>query len=304
METTAHATGHAPEHRTLRAPDGQRFAATLFPARGERRGKLLVAGATAVPQGFYRAFAVHASARGYDALTLDYRGIGRSRPATLQGFEATFFDWARLDLTAAVDALAEPGVPLFYVGHSFGGHALGLLPHPDRISGAYLFGMGAGWHGWMPPLESLRVRLLWSVILPILVAWKGYVPSRIVAMGEDLPLGVYRDWRRWCSFPHYFFDDPAQPGLAEEYARVRTPIAAANSLDDRWAPPRSRDAFLERGYGSAPVERIDLDPRKLSQLGHMGYFRRRARPLWDLALEWLEAKRAGGSTTGQERTRG
>ena len=46
-------------------------------------------------------------------------------------------------------------------------------------------------------------------------------------------------------FPHYFFDDPAEPGLADACAAVRTPIVTANALDDHWAPPSSRDAFLE-----------------------------------------------------------
>jgi predicted alpha/beta hydrolase len=122
------------------------------------------------------------------------------------------------------------------------------------------------------------------------------MPSGMLGMGEDLPLGVYRDWRRWCSFPHYFFDDPAERGLADEYGRVRTPIVAANSLDDRWAPPRSRDAFLEKGYRNAPVERIDIDPRTLGDVGNVGYFRRGARPLWDGALDWFR-RRPGESRT-------
>ncbi len=293
---TSNVQQSAPEQLLLTPGDGQRVAATLFPAHGAVRGKLLVAGATAVPQGFYRAFAEHASARGYATLTLDYRGIGRSRPVTLKGFEARFFDWARLDLAAAVDVMADDRVPLFYVGHSFGGHALGLLPNHDRISGAYLFAMGAGWHGWMSPLERVRVQVLWNVVLPVLTSWKGYAPSSIIGMGEDLPLGVYRDWRRWCTFPHYFFDDPTESGLAEEYARVRTPIVAANSLDDPWAPPRSRDAFLEKGYRNAPVERIDIDPRALGDLGHMGYLRRSARQLWDGALDWFQGRHAESRT--------
>lgn len=284
----------APEHVSLEASDGLRLAATRYPARGRSRGGLVVAGATAVPQGFYRGFAVHAAARGFTALTLDYRGIGRSRPASLRGFEATYFDWARKDLAAAIASLAEPRAPLYYVGHSFGGHALGLLPDPGAVSAAYFFGLGAGWHGWMPPLESLRVQLMWNAVFPALAAWMGYLPGRMLGMGEDLPLGVYRDWRRWCSYPRYFFDDPDQRALADVFGRVRAPIAVANAVDDRWAPPRSRDAFLVKGYRSAPVERIDLDPRELGALGHMGYFRRSARPLWDRVLDWLEARGGAG----------
>jgi predicted alpha/beta hydrolase len=36
----------APEHVTLTPPDGQRVAATLFPAHGAVQGRILVAGAT------------------------------------------------------------------------------------------------------------------------------------------------------------------------------------------------------------------------------------------------------------------
>lgn len=80
------------------------------------------------------------------------------------------------------------------VGHSFGGHAFGLLPNHHKLSRCYLYGTGAGWHGWMPFFESLRVRLLWNVVLPLLTKWKGYAPFTMLGMGEDLPLGVYKQW--------------------------------------------------------------------------------------------------------------
>jgi predicted alpha/beta hydrolase len=62
-----------------------------------------------------------------------------------------YLDWAHQDLTAAVDQMASDDVPLFMVGHSFGGHAFGLLPNHDRVARFYTFATGAGWHGWMPP---------------------------------------------------------------------------------------------------------------------------------------------------------
>jgi hypothetical protein len=40
---------------------------------------------------------------------------------------------------------------------------------------------------------------------PLLASWRGYLPSSLLGMGEDLPLGVYRDRRRWRAFPHYLF---------------------------------------------------------------------------------------------------
>lgn len=285
----------APHAFTLAASDGYRLAATRFPAHGPPRGRLVVAGATGVQQRFYRRFAEHAAGRGYTTWTLDYRGIGGSRPASLRGFAMDYLDWARLDLAAAVEAALDPaaddGTPLCMVGHSYGGHAFGLLPQHRRVAGFYTFATGAGWHGWMPPLERLRVLAMWRVIGPLATRVAGYLPWSRLGMGEDLPLGVYRQWRHWCRYPRYFFDDPTLAAdMAAQYASVRTPIVAANALDDLWALPASRDAFMA-GYSQAGWRALDIDPRAsgLGPIGHMGYFRPAAQPLWQGVLDWFDS---------------
>ena len=279
---------------TLLTMDGYPIAATLYHASGAPRGRIVMAGATGVPQRFYRRFAQFAAAQGYTTLTLDYRGIGQSRPPTLRGFRMDYRDWARLDLAAAlahVDQLPGPTDRLFVLGHSFGGHAFGLIPHPERVAGCYTFATGAGWHGWMPPLERVRVLAMWRVIGPVLTRWKGYLPWSMLGMGEDLPLDVYRQWRAWCRHPRYFFEDPLIAAeVTASFDRVRTPIVAANALDDHWAPPASRDAFMA-GYRHASWRGIDIDPASagIGPIGHMGYFRPQAEPLWRNALAWFES---------------
>lgn len=269
---------------SLTTKDDYQIAATRFHAQGKLRGHIVVAGATAVPQGFYRRFAEFASRRGYTTLTMDYRGIGGSKHGSLKGFGMHLLDWGRLDLAAAIDEMADESVPLFLVGHSFGGHAIGLLPNHNRLAACYVFGTGAGWHGWMPFVEGLRVRFLWNVVLPLLVRWKGYAPMSMLGIGEDIPKGVYAPWRQWCRFPHYFFDDPSCGEIVEQYAAVKLPIIAANALDDLWALPRSRDAFL-RGYRNASIRTIDISPEAVGgSIGHMGYFRSTSQLLWDHIL--------------------
>ena len=276
-----------PERVEFIAADDYRIVASRFTPETPLKANLVVAGATGVPQGFYANFARYACTRGFAVMTMDYRGIGQSKPSTLRGFQADFLDWAGLDLGAAVDALASEEVPLFLVGHSFGGHALGLLPNHHHIARAYVFAAGAGWHGWMPVMESMKVRLLWNLVLPVL-ALRGYAPMSLLGVGEDLPLGVYKQWRHWCRFPHYFFDDPKSSFFGETFSQVKTPIIAANSTDDLWAQPSSRDAFM-KAYTNAPVKCIDLDPASQRRgIGHMGYFRRQSAPLWDEVLTWFE----------------
>jgi len=273
---------------TLTAADGFQLGATRYEAVENRHGSIVVAGATAVPQGFYRRFADHAAKRGFTVLTFDYRGAGRSRPADLRGFRMDFRDWGRLDLAAAVETMAAEGGPVHLIGHSYGGHALGLLPNHEKITRAYAFGVGAGWHGWMPPLERLKIHALWHVLLPVLNRVKGYTPMSWLGLGEDLPLDATNSWRRWCGFPRYFFDDPKAPGMADLFATVSTPVAFANAFDDLWALPRSREAFIW-AYANAPVTRFDIDPAPFRGIGHMGYFRAKAEPLWNSALDWLES---------------
>ena len=83
-------------------------------------------------------------------------------------------------------------------------------------------------------------------------------------MGEDLPMGVYRQWKRWCRYPHYFLDDPSMQRAVSDFDRIRSPIMAANSIDDRWAPPVSRDAFMVGYKKMLPSKRLILIPRTLA----------------------------------------
>ena len=43
-------------------------------------------------------------------------------------------DWARLDLAASVDLMAQRSLPLFTVGHTYSRHAFGVLRSHDRVA--------------------------------------------------------------------------------------------------------------------------------------------------------------------------
>lgn len=253
------------------------------------RAQLIMANATGVPQAFYRRFAEYMTQYGYQVLTFDYRGIGESKPETLKGFKMSYLDWGQKDLAAAIEFIANQQLPIFMVGHSYGGHALGLLPNHDKITAFYCFGTGAGWAGYMPKLEALKVRLMWNVVFPIMVKKAGYLPWSKFKLGEDLPLGAYLQWRKWCKKPQYCFADPEYQFLKQKYASVKIPTYAAVALDDAWALPPSRDAFMKY-YTQADLHLIDLEPRKfnIKEIGHMGYFRTTAQPIWDTVVQTFE----------------
>lgn len=276
----------------LQASDGFTLQATHFAATSPCKGHLIFAGATGVPQRFYQRFAQYCANQGIEVWTLDYRGIGLSKPASLRGFEMNYLDWARLDLAALLGHVASlTNGPIWMIGHSYGGHAFGLLPGKERVEKFATFATGAGWHGWMSATEQFRVLFMWRVLGPLIVRAKGYLAWSLLGMGEDLPRNVFLQWRRWCQWPRYFFDDPEQTQFATEFAQVAIPIRAINATDDKWAPPASRDAFMA-AYSQAQLECITIEPSHIgmSSIGHMGYFRPQAKALWQDTLDWLTNK--------------
>lgn len=273
---------------TIPSLDGRTIPATLFPAvdsGGELRDPVVIACATGTPQRFYRGFAEYAAAAGRNVVTFDYRGLGRARPASLRNFEAGFLDWAQ-EIDSVVGWASQHGV-VDLVGHSFGAQALGHLTHQDRVRSLVAFGMGSGHHSYMSRLEQLKVQFLWHALAPVLSATYGYLPSSIVGLGEDLPRGVYRDWKHWCGFPRYWFSDPAVD-FAPRFSAVRARILNVTAEDDAWAPHSSADMFASH-YTSAQVERLRLVPADLGlkSIGHMGFFRREVgAKIWPMVFEW------------------
>ena len=271
--------------QSFTASDGYTLVGTLYTPAHSIKANIVLCSATGVPQAFYRRFAEYATQFGYQVLTFDYRGVAQSAPKRLKGFKMSYLDWGTLDLAAAIDFLAQDPIPLFMVGHSYGGQALGLAPNHAKVTAMYCFGTGAGWHGYMPFKEKMKVQVIWNIIFPPMVAVTGYLPWSKLNMGADLPIGVYQQWRKWCKNPTYFFADPEQHALIAQYAQVKTPIYAVSALDDDWALPNSRHAFMQH-YRQAPMQFINISASDygLKEIGHIGYFRKGSEKIWDEIL--------------------
>jgi predicted alpha/beta hydrolase len=285
---------------TFPAADGYLLGATLFLPRGAKRHAVLINSATAAPRRIYKGFASYLARRGCAVLTYDYRGIGDSRqksltgynqPRSLVGFKASMSDWAALDVTSAVAWMRQryKDMPLGYVGHSFGGQALGLLPNNTEVARALLIAAQAGYWKLMASPERYRVYAMLNFVGTPLTRLLGYAPGWS-GLGEDLPKGVFEQWTGWVMSPRYMFDDAKLAALAN-FPNYRGAMRALCLADDPWATKPAVE-LLCAGYVSAKPDILTVAPADAgaSRIGHFGFFRPEHRDtLWRGAAEWLQA---------------
>lgn len=285
---------------TLPATDGYPLTATLFLPRGAKRHAVLINSATAVHRRLYRGFAGYLAKRGCAVLTYDYRGTGDSRqqaltgynqPKSLVGFKASMSDWAAQDVTAAVAWMRQRyhDMPFAYVGHSFGGQALGLLPNNTEISRALFIAAQAGYWKLMASPERYRVYAMLNFVGLPLTRALGYMPGK-AGLGMDLPKDAFLQWVSWVMSPRYLFDSKLE-ALAN-FPKYKGALRALCLSDDPWAT-RPAVELLCSGFTSIKPEIITVTPADTgaTQIGHMGFFRAEHRDtLWRGAAEWIQGE--------------
>jgi len=275
---------------TLATEDGVTLHGWWF--GGEAPTNLAVlAGATAVPQRFYRRFAAWLAARGVATLTFDYRGIGESLAGRdIADVTAELVDWGSRDIPAAVDWAGDrlPALPVHLIGHSAGGQMLGLMRNHRRLSRVVTFAASSGHIPNLLPAMRLKARFVFQLLGPVTTGTMGYFPASKIGFGEDLPAGVLRQWARWCRAPGYAASD-REGAIGEHwFDEVDRPVLAITASDDPIATaPNAHD--LWRHYPRLQITHRRVSPAEfgLREIGHMGLFRQAHQVLWPLVLEGL-----------------
>ena len=268
------------------ADDGYALHGTVHRA-SDPRGIVVVNGATAVPHRFYRRFAAFLAGEGYTTLTYDYRGVGASREGHVRRSRARMRDWGLLDMEAAISWAEVQGVgAVNVVGHSVGGQLVGMVDRPERVRAMVTVSAQSGHWRYQGGSQKAVVAAHTHLTLPLAARTLCYVPWSRLGAGEDLPSGVALEWSRWCRDRHYVLGDRTLP--LDRYGRFTAPILALSISDDAWGTARSVDVMMG-AYPSVTRRHVRPQDAGIGHLGHMGFFRPTAEPLWSAVVAWFDA---------------
>lgn len=283
----------------IRTPDGYELGAVLYEARGSHAPQraIVLHGGAGIAALRYAHFARFFARAGMPVLTYDYRGIGLSRPGTLQGFPASVEDWAEFDCATAIGWLRDcyPRAELVGIAHSVSALLFGGAHEAAEQARLVLIGAHTGYYGDYRPLYRLPMAVLWHGLMPLLTRLFGYFPARRLGLGEDIPAGVALQWasrrssdlRPAGASP----DDERTRKLLDRCAALKRPALVIRFSDDAFATAAGMRRLLGYYPGLSPQYEIitpaDSGTRKI---GHFGFFGRKAgQALWPRLVARLQA---------------
>ncbi|WP_266064095.1 alpha/beta hydrolase family protein [Brucella intermedia] len=271
--------------------DQTQLVGDLWLSQSTALGRIIINPATGVAARYYHRYAAFLASHGFDVLTYDYRGIGRSRPASLKACRYRWRDWGELDFDAALRFMHAQGRgnPISVIGHSIGGFLLGLAKSATLVDRALTVGAQYAWWGDYASKRRLALFWKWHVVMPIVTLVYGYFPGKRLGWLEDLPAGVAYEWsfRR----PRFERSHPQRDrqDVMRRVASVQADILALTVSDDDLGTRDALRRALSYFTGSRKTTVI-LEPRDYGRtvIGHFGLFHdSHANGFWLDTLLWL-----------------
>jgi len=285
----------------VRTEDGYDLVATAFePSGPSRPGRIAVINAGAgIPARYYHSFATHLAERGIPVVTYDYRGIGKSRFGSLNGFSASVEDWGSKDCAAILRyaKLAFPKAKIAVIGHSIGSFLTGFVTDPAEIDLFAFIGGHTGYFGDYRLRSRVQMALMWHVVMPAISRKYGFFPGRRFGLPDDLPLGVALEWagRRRPDFRSNINQPDGSPDMArrgqltERFSAFSGHGLLFRTMDDAFvtasASRRLQGLFTGVKFADRPV---DARAVGIGKVGHFGFFRSRNKALWPIVTNWIE----------------
>ncbi len=277
---------------TIHATDG--FALSSIWMHNEQNNNnktIVIASATGVRKEFYIKFGQYLNQQGFSVLLFDYRGIGESAPEQLKGFVAYMHEWTTKDMNGVMNFLVrvKKVEDVIWIGHSVGAQLIGLLEKRAHIKKVIAINSSTGYWNYFTFPYNWTTLFLWRLIGAPLTKLNGYAPMQKLGWGENLPAGVYWEWRKWCLSKNHFQDYLLEQTSSKVFHDCSIPFQYIYTSDDYIANDKTT-ACLAAFYPNAPARFLKIEPKEygFKSIGHTGIFRsKHEEKLWPQILQTI-----------------
>lgn len=273
----------------IKTTDDHTIGTTLYQSAAKGNHLIIIASAAGAPQGYYQGFAEFASQYvAFDAVTFDYRSIGKSKFQSTKTSKAVMSDWGRFDMQAIIEWASDKYEKIFVLGHSVAGQVYPFAESRNRISAAYFVASQSAYRGYWHGFEKFKVLLFWYLVIPLMIKSYGYLPGWVMGGKISLPKGVAREWRSWGMDKFGYF--ASDPNAADKFNDVRMPVHFVALSDDKLFGPSEAVQALMKRYGNSKTSFQFIRPEDLGlrTIGHFGFFRSKYQEkLWSMPIYYF-----------------
>ena len=281
------------ENMTITCKDGYTLSVRFYNSQNDsQKQPILICPATGITMGFYHAFSEWLSQQNYNVMVFDFRGIGQSLYTPLKQSEASIQDWGQLDIPAAIDCLLAKTQQskAILIGHSAGGQLLGITPNFDKVSQLIAIAGSTGYVKGLKGRTKTMAPVMFKMIFPLSITFKGYGATQMLGMGENLPKNVAKQWAQFCSQPGYVINAIGKTIFEDYHQEIQCPITAIFASDDEIATEHNVKDLL-RLYPNAQTHMIEIKPNQFDQktIGHMLMFKKSHQQIWPLITSQIQS---------------
>lgn len=270
--------------------DGKTITATVFKPKGQVKGAILLGPATGIKRQFYANFASYLAEAGYGVVTFDNRGIGESLNCKVSDSDASLQCWGEKDMPAAFEHLKAvfPNTQYHLIGHSAGGQLIGLMHNAMDFSSIFNVACSSGQLSNMKSMHKLKAHFFMNAFIPLSNALFGHTKSQWFGMGEPLPKKVAKEWQTWCNGQGYVKTAFGKTIHNHLYDDITAPSLWVNAPDDDIANNENVSDMLSV-FTKLDAKTLTLSAQEydLTEIGHMKFFSRKSKVLWQHAIDWL-----------------
>lgn len=274
----------------LNTSDQIPLSVKLFEPESSNGKLMLINSATGVKQQIYFSFAKYLAENGFTVITYDYRGIGKSKPKTMRGFNASMRVWGIVDFKTLTNFIQKeyPKHIKFCLGHSVGALILGMNEYSKNFEQFIFVGTQDAYIGNLTISVAVTALLGFGIALPVMTSFFGYFPAHRFGLGESLPKGVAFDWRT------LILNKKSTSRLYEKIgANISKELSQKtfiiNAEDDSWVTQKGMQKLLKNVYPNLKTtfREIKITESEKHEIGHVNFFRSFNKKLWKIVLDEL-----------------